>query len=156
MFSFIQCWLSSGVRTVPERHPPPFHLPTASLHPAQPQQGPGPGQTHKDLTLRFCMKIKSPRMCQIRVSALSVKWTRQVTGHTLQSVSHSVFLFILCSVSPWSLIPARCWSTVWPSGWRPLISCSTWEQRRSAGEEDYVLKSQFVVFAHPHPSLELS
>lgn len=50
-----------------------------------------------------------------------------------------MFLFSLCSVSPWSLTPAPCWSTAWPSAWRPLTSCSTWAQRRSAGEEEHVL-----------------
>ncbi|TMS17499.1 DNA polymerase alpha subunit B [Larimichthys crocea] len=35
-------WLSLSVCTLPERHPPSFHLPAASLRPAKPQQGPGP------------------------------------------------------------------------------------------------------------------
>lgn len=35
---------------------------------------------------------------------------------------------------PWYLTHAPYWSMVWPLAWRPQTSCSTWVQRRSAGE----------------------
>lgn len=37
LISVIQRWLSSSICALPERHPPPFHLPTASLHPTKPR-----------------------------------------------------------------------------------------------------------------------
>lgn len=44
MVSSVQHRLSPGLCALPERHPASFHLPTASLHPAKPQQGPGKTQ----------------------------------------------------------------------------------------------------------------
>lgn len=51
-----------------------------------------------------------------------------------------------CSGSPWSLTPAPCWLTESQLDSRPPTSCSTWGQKRSAGEKNSVLKLFFCFF----------
>lgn len=120
IFSSVKCRLSAGVCPGPERHPPRIHLPTASLHPAEPHQGPGPGCSHTHThsqnrwsdpgRLNICSKCKSipPESCDAANSLKGISLNKQVNWDSPLSSRSDGSLMFNVFVQRVTLVPDPC------------------------------------------------